>query len=282
MKEDEMSEILIDRSDEALTWAIEENFFKFISLLKQYPKAEVHDDPELLWTITDIPFFLFNVQMRTRLLPEVVEPIIRSAIERGQTHGVPICWYVSQTTKPVDLGNRLVKHGFIREESEIGMAIDLSLINQGLPVSPDLKIERVEDPEILQTWCLTASSGFEMPTFVGEAFHDIFLYLGLNISSPVHHYIGYLNSKAVATSTLFLGAGVAGIYDVSILPEARRQGIGAAMTIQALQDARQMGYRVGILQASQMGHQVYKRIGFKEYCKINLYIKEPHKNMTIP
>ena len=277
-----MSEIMTDRSDEALTWAIEENFFKFVSLLKQYPKAEVHDDLELLWTITDIPFFLFNVQMRARLLPEVVEPEIRSAIERGQSHKVPICWYVSQTTKPVDLWNHLEKHGFIAEEPEIGMAIDFSLINQSLPVAPDLRIERVENREMLQTWCHTASSGFDMPAFVGEAFHDIFLFLGLSKLSPVHHYIGYLNGEPVATSTLYPGAGVAGIYDVSTLPEARRQGIGAAMTIQALQDARQMGYQVGILQASQMGLPVYKRIGFKEYCKINLYIKEPHTNMTIP
>ena len=220
--------------------------------------------------------------MRARLIPEIVEPVIRSAIERSQSHKVPICWYVSQTTKPVDLGNHLEKHGFITEEPEIGMAINLSLINNGLPMAPDLRIEVVEDPEMLQTWCHTASSGFEMPAFVGEAFHDIFLYLGLSISSPVHHYIGYLNGKPVATSTLYPGAGVTGIYDVSTLPKARRQGIGAAMTIHALQDARQRGYRIGILQASQMGLPVYKRIGFKEYCKINLYIKEPHKIMTIP
>jgi hypothetical protein len=46
------------------------------------------------------------------------------------------------------------------------------------------------------------------------------------------------------------------------------------MTTRPLQDARQMGYRAGILQASEMGFPVYRKIGFQEYCKINVYIKD--------
>jgi len=55
------------------------------------------------------------------------------------------------------------------------------------------------------------------------------------------------------------------------VPEARRQGIGAAITLAALRDARAMGYRVGVLGASSAGYTVYKRIGFEEYCKIGIY-----------
>lgn len=83
-----MSTILNDLSEQALTWAIEANHFELISQLRYFPSAEVHDDPELLWTITDIPFFLFNAQMRSHFLPDAVEPAIRSAIERGQSHKV--------------------------------------------------------------------------------------------------------------------------------------------------------------------------------------------------
>ena len=67
------------------------------------------------------------------------------------------------------------------------------------------------------------------------------------------------------------GAGVAGIYCVAVLPHARRQGIGAAITFAPLRDARNADYQVAVLQASKMGKGVYREIGFQEYCTFALY-----------
>lgn len=65
------------------------------------------------------------------------------------------------------------------------------------------------------------------------------------------------------------------IYDVAAAKAARRQGIGAAVTLAPLLRARALGYRIGVLQASEMGTGVYTRLGFRQVCSFALYAWEP-------
>jgi hypothetical protein len=62
---------------------------------------------------------------------------------------------------------------------------------------------------------------------------------------------------------------------VGTLPAARRQGIGKAITLQPLLDARARGYRYAILFSSQMGYRVYQQLGFRDVrSPIGLYYWE--------
>ena len=83
-----------------------------------------------------------------------------------------------------------------------------------------------------------------------------------------------LANKPVATSLLYLDGGVAGIYNVATLPQVRHLGIGSALTLALLLQARSWGYRIGTLQSSQMGLQLYRRLGFREYCTFQAYFWE--------
>ena len=79
----------------------------------------------------------------------------------------------------------------------------------------------------------------------------------------------------MGTSFVFYEAGVAGIYNVTTLEQARGKGIGTAITLAPLNEAKNLGYQIGILQSSDMALNMYKQMGFKEYCQMEWYIWQP-------
>ncbi len=258
-------------SPPALVAAIEANQCEFVSRLRHWPPAEVHDDPEVLWSITNIPGAIFNSVLRARISSGRVDAVIEETIARGRERSVPLLWWVGPDSRPANLGPRLLAHGFALDASLLGMAAELTMLDPA-PVGPiGLAIETVADDGTLRTWCNVLAAGFGMPDFLADAFFSLFRSLGYAMPS-LRNYIGWLDGHAVATSTLFLGAGVAGIYDVATIPGARRKGIGAAVTARGLLDARAMGYRTAVLQASALGAGVYRNLGFVEQCVTEHYV----------
>ena len=50
-----MDSVLHDLSAPALVTAIEANLFEFFAAFRRWPEAEVHDEPQMLWTLTSVP-----------------------------------------------------------------------------------------------------------------------------------------------------------------------------------------------------------------------------------
>jgi predicted N-acetyltransferase YhbS len=78
----------------------------------------------------------------------------------------------------------------------------------------------------------------------------------------------------VGAAAGYLAAGVVGVLWVATAAEARGQGIGAAVTLAPLHAAREAGYRVGILHATPLGLPVYRRLGFRERCTMDIWARE--------
>ncbi len=266
-----MNEILNDLSPATLAIAIEANQLESWADLDRCPQVEVYDGPDLMWCITHLPSPGGNVVCRARLEPACVDAKIDATLHLFTEQAVSMVWHTGPATRPADLGQRLVTHGLTHTQDEPGMAIDLWDLADASSAPSALTIERVSDLTALREWMRVFALGFGLPDPDRDAMFDIEVSLGLDQPSARRLYLGLLDSEPVATSMLFLGAGVAGIYGVSTLPHARRQGIGSAMTTKPLSEARALGYRVGILHASDMGLSVYRRLGFREYCKLSSY-----------
>ena len=275
-----MSEILQDLRPPALVTAIEANLFDLFALFSRWRRAEVHDGSDLLWCLADVPFAFFNSILRAQLAPDEADAAIDAVVARGAARHVPLMWWTGPATRPAVLGTRLEAYGFTREGGPTGMAIDLLAMNQDPAMPSELTIERVENLEHYGILGEVCAKGFGMPDFVAEPMSDLFGCLSSD--TRIRYYLGRLDGEPVACSMLYLGAGVAGIYNVATLASARGRGIGAAITLAPLRYARDLGYRVGILQASKMGFPVYRRLGFQEYCKFGHYIWQPAPGNALP
>jgi len=264
-----MSEILTSPLTPAT--AIKANLFDWYRYLGRSPQVELCESPELTWLLTGIPSPALNAVLRTQVEPDHADAIIKGTLAHFRSRNVSSAvWWVEPDTQPADLGRHLAAHSLTFVEGIPGMAVDLSALNEDRTTPSGLTIEQVRDMDALSKWAFASLIGFGLPETNVETWFDIFAGLGFEL--PLRNYVGILNGEPVATSELFVAAGVAGIYIVATIPEVRQQGIGTAMALAPLREARALGYRMGILHASPMGRGVYRRLGFQEYCRMSHYV----------
>ena len=158
----------------------------------------------------------------------------------------------------------------VRHAQDSRSALDLASLPESAHPA-EFQIERVDDARSLERWLQAYVEGFGMAEAAARPFFDLYLAIGFDASSPVRHYVGTLNGETVASSTLFLGAGVASIWHVGTAPGARRRGVGTAMTLAPLLDARDLCLRAGVLGSSESGLSIYEKLGFQTSGRIVQY-----------
>jgi GNAT superfamily N-acetyltransferase len=266
-----MDGVLQDFSTAALVTAVEANQLAYSLYLARSPRVELHEEPGLTWFSSGIPLSFMNGVLQTRLDADEADGRIEDIQDIFRSRGLPFNWLIGSATRPPDLVKRLEAHGLSCTHSQPGMAADLLALNEESRAPAGLTIRPVTDDKGLTEWVHTTFAGFGFPTSLERAFSDVLAGLGFDL--PARNYVGLLDGRPVATSTLFLAAGTAGVYWVSTIPEARRRGIGTALTLAPLREARAMGYRVGILHASETGMGSYTQIGFRAICTMCRCIK---------
>lgn len=96
------------------------------------------------------------------------------------------------------------------------------------------------------------------------------------LTSPnVHAALARLGGEPVGAALILMSHGIAGVYWVAVLEEARGRGIAYAIT----QFVTNLGFDLGAanvqLQASTMGEPVYLRMGYEELHRTRLHIGMP-------
>lgn len=262
-----MPEILTDFSDLAVDDAVVDSLVEYLSVQGTTPGFEWIETPDLTVFISGMDFSMFNCVLRTNLDPANAEVRIVETLNRFKSRNVPFNWRIRKTDRPANLHILLEKAGLKRSE-EPGMAIHLDDLKVP-PPPPGLKLERAKGKERLEAYVRLLIPAYQAPLSMVEPFIKMILHADLG--DRFRHYIGHLEGKPVATSSVLLARGVAGLYNVATMPKARGKGIGAYMSSAPLLEAREDGYRISILQTTAMGRPVYERLGFQNRGKLIKY-----------
>ena len=270
-----MKNILTELSErKSVKSAIRANWEAYHYCLAQSPSVELSIGRYLTWLVTDLPDHFMNLVVCNQLPSVGADNLIANALVHFRSLNIrKLSWLTDAEMSPFRINKLLLAHGLkFRDSFATEMAVDLSLVPDDLPTHPDLRIVTVDDEAALRQWIHIASIGFNISEEFEKVWHDIFV--DTISDARFQTYLAFLNGKPVATSQLFLSEGMAGIYNVTCIPEARGQGIGSAITLAPLLEARQMGYRIGMLQASQKGYNIYRRLGFQDFGKLSVYLWE--------
>ncbi len=224
---------------------------------------------------TGIPFFLFNAVWNSHIPSEVAIKKIKENIAFFEKRQVPFLWVIGPSSNPKNMGELLIKNG-LTVNKEPGMAHNLKTLGTEREILNKVEIIKVENAETFKVWNDVVLTGFTLPKeLLSDFFYEAFSFMLLNDKPSGSAFLAYYDGNPVASSLVFYEEGVAGIYNVTTLEEARGKGIGTAITLAPLHEAKKLGYEIAILGSSEMALNMYKQMGFKEYCTIELFIWQP-------
>jgi GNAT superfamily N-acetyltransferase len=91
----------------------------------------------------------------------------------------------------------------------------------------------------------------------------------------VHAFLARVDGEPVGATLLHRSHGIAGVYWVAVLEEARGHGVASAL----METVTNLGFDLGAanvqLQASTMGEPIYRRLGYEELYRYRLHLAMP-------
>ena len=257
----------MDAIDGRLAAAVERDFVAAWWLLAEAADIERADDGSLRWFHSGLPGMHTNAVLSTRLPAGDADEVIDETLARFRERGAPFLWWVMPSASPADLADRLLARGLVDDGNWPGFAVAMDALVDPLPVD-GLEIRRVRTLEDFDAYTGT----FAPILSPSPAFTDLFVRasrrIGFTDDAPEVHFLGLLQGEPVATVSLVMAGGAAGIYNVTTTEAARGRGIGAAMTVAAARHGAERGLTLATLQASAIGRPLYERLGFEFVCDL--------------
>jgi ribosomal protein S18 acetylase RimI-like enzyme len=95
------------------------------------------------------------------------------------------------------------------------------------------------------------------------------------IAPHIAAFVAYQGAEPVACAMTLVSHRMAGVFYVATVEHARRRGLGDALTRMAARSGFEMGAQAAWLGASEMGADLYRRIGFQDLGSTLVELESP-------
>lgn len=273
-------EILPDATPAQLATSVEDNLIAMFRTIAARLGGDITEAAPMAryCAFPNSPFFkgVWAAQIDESNADATIDEAIAWFASRGASS---FYWWNLRSSAPADIGQRLMARGFMPHGGNsqaylasgdlhtLGapcMVADLHTLDAAAleRVPPDFTIDIARSERDLHDFKQVFMSSYGASDAHTQAWVDATLHMGIDDAAWTI-YVGRLRGEPVAINVLYNGGGVAGLYGVGTSPTARGKGIGAAISLLPLLDARAQGYEYGVLFASRLGLPVYERIGFR-------------------
>jgi ribosomal protein S18 acetylase RimI-like enzyme len=159
-----------------------------------------------------------------------------------------------------DLANAVLAAGYTPAWTERPMALQEPPEPSPLTAGVDVRVVSTSE-EVLDYGTVVAEANDDPGERerAGLLFHD-----GTILAPHIAAFVAYLDGAPVACAMTLVSHGVAGVFYVATVEKARRRGLGDALTRTAARAGFALGARAAWLGASDMGADLYRRIGFTD------------------
>ncbi len=126
-----------------------------------------------------------------------------------------------------------------------------------------IELRRVDSAAEASEYWRVAALAYSSLGFPREIFGSYTNHAGL-LADNVVAFLAHLDGQPAAIAMTIVSHGVAGIYWVGSVEEARGRGLGWTVTVAAVNAGFDLGAEIASLQASPMGESLYSTMGFKK------------------
>ncbi len=268
-------QVLDSWSREAVLEALDNNATDSVASWASWDGMDVVRDAAWTYTMSRVPFPLFNAFMKPRLADAVAHSYVEMSLALARRNNVPVTWWTGACPCPDSLGRTLLSSGFLKAETVTGMAGRLALTD--LSHHTPLDIREVHDEHRLAQWCEVVCPAHE----VGEPFRDdwrqVFRAAGFGKDAGWRHFVGYVGGDPVAASSSYVDAGVVSLANVAVEQDYRGWGFGHDIISTPLSLARDAGVKIAAIWASDRGRPVFEKMGFAPLCIGEMYLWAPEQ-----
>jgi ribosomal protein S18 acetylase RimI-like enzyme len=250
-------------ADDLVRVADESFIASFRKLAQHAPEGETHEAGSIFSFVTGLPLSGFNGCVATQ---EASADDLAVSLAWVAARDVPFRVWVAEK-----LAARLaeVPSGYALEPAaSLYPGMVLNPIPDPLALSPGVSVVTIE-PSLKEFIGVLEESGLR-PDLAHRLITPSFA-----ADPDVQLFVGRLDGKPVGTSIAIRSRGASGIYNVGTLPEARRRGVGSAVTWAAIEAGRAWGYDTIVLQSSVMGLSMYSAMGFRTVAPYVVFADRP-------